>query len=166
MDRSLENPQNRPPETVFLQAPKPQTSGSSLACFIVFCLHFLGCDIENISHVLEAYDVGDTIVDVASYIEQEQLVRFYEITTPQGDQRTRIRSSDTRVTVDYVQGIPEQLEVKGPRILTSSPRDMVTVVTSDGQKILTMVVGRRFRCRAGAGIGYVISSGSSSSTPQ
>ncbi|MCJ1423706.1 hypothetical protein MMC29_001590 [Sticta canariensis] len=167
MDRSLENPQNHPPETDCLQAPRQQTSKLSLARFIIFCLHFLGCDIENISHVLEAYDVGDTIVDVASYIEQEKMVRFHQIPTPQGDQSTYTsRSSGTIVTIKYAQGRPERLEVKGPRDLTSSPRGVVTAVTSDGKKIITMAAGRRFRCRAGGRVDSVNSSGLGSLAPQ
>lgn len=124
---SLNNPPDHP---ISSQAPRPQPGGcnlrSPLACFIVFRLR---CDIEK--HHPRALG----IIDVASYIEEEHLVRFHETTPPQ-DQRTYTRSSGASPLRSR-----DTDTARSDRIVAfqkSSPRRIVTVV----QKIITMVVAQ------------------------
>lgn len=156
MDSFSENSQDFPPTTTSSsQAAIQQSTGSKfsspVACSMILCLHFLGCDIETIFWVLGSYDLGGTISDVASHIEEEQLPRHDEFDAPPDGRITYARSTGTTLTIDYAQGEPMQIMISGPNFSKFSlPRPSVVVITSDdGRKIVTRVAEGYLQCSSG-----------------
>lgn len=117
-----------------------------MATFIIFCLHFLGCDMESIFCVLESYQLGGTIADVARYIKEEKLVQYHEIALPPDGRSVYNRGTDTTFIADFSQGRPVQLMVHASWISQLPSRKIVTVITLDGENIITIAVQGHLRC--------------------
>lgn len=116
---------------------------SPTACLIIFSLQFLGCDIESIFSVLESYNQGGTIFDVARYIKALNLLQHHEISpSPPDGQKTYKHDSlpwGTTIVIDYARGWPVRFVAKSKCIRSMVPREIVGVSMSDGRKITTIV---------------------------
>lgn len=166
MDPSPENAQDSPQATerpnLRALAMKFNTATAEL---IILGLQYLGCDIESIFSVLESYDQGGTVFDVARYIEAQNLIRYHEIMLrgvavrdpqeepslldpiPPDYRRTSFTvRRGTAIAVYYARGLPIKFEADARYIRTLFPREIVSVGTSDGQKIITIVVDGQVRC--------------------
>lgn len=110
-----------------------------MAYLMIFYLHYLGCDVGNINSVLESYDMGGTIDDVARYIQQYQLFRYNDFTTYEDGRQFTTGSFGSQCMTDFAQGRPYQIQVVGTSFSTLTPRTSVTAVTSEGLKIITIV---------------------------
>lgn len=124
-----------------ISTPLSMEFRSPTACFMIFCLHFLGCDVESIFRVLDSYDLGYTISEIVRFIEEEDLIQYKEILAPVPERRmTYTRSTGTILTVDFAQGRPEMLVVSATCISALSPRKIVNNVTPDGRQVVTVIV--------------------------
>lgn len=110
------------------------------ACVIIFSLQFLGCDIESIFSVLESYDQGGTIFDVARYIKALNLLQHHEFSPPDGQQTYNNLPWGTTIVIDYARGWPVKFVAKSKCIRTMVPRQIVGVSMCDGRKVITIVV--------------------------
>lgn len=117
-----------------------------MATFIIFCLHFLGCDTKSIFCVLESYQLGGTLADVARYIEEEKLVQYHQIIPPPDGRSVYTRGTETIVKMDFYRGRPVQLMVYASWISQLPSRKIVTVITLDGENIITIAVQGHLRC--------------------
>lgn len=118
---------------------------SRIACYMIFCLQYLGCDIESIFRVLQSYNLGGTISDVARYIEEGQLLQHSETMYPPNCRKLYYRSTGTTLEIDFAQGKPVQLVLSANCISPLSSRKLVTIVTLDGQKLITVAVDGHLR---------------------
>lgn len=165
MDPSPENAQDSPQTTdrsdVIALARKFNTYAAQL---IMVGLRYLDCDIESIFSVLESYDQGGTVLDVARYIEAQNILPYHEIfprgvavgdpqkepslldRTPNHQRTYNTGTRDTTFVVDYARELPVKFVAKSRYIRTLFPREIVSVGTSDGQKIITIVVDGQVRC--------------------
>lgn len=125
---------------------KDESLRSSTACFMIICLHFLGCKTESIFRVLESYDLGYTIMDVARYIKDEDLFQHSNILDPPHDySNTCSRNPKITLTVEFAQARPIELKVSASCIPSLSPRNIVNAVTSDGQQVVTVMTKGQLR---------------------
>ena len=112
---------------------------STIACFMSFCLHYLGCELDIISQVLASFDLGSPTLNIARYIKDANLLRYDEITGTPDTRRTFNHGTRFSLTVDFAQGRPVQLIAKGGLFSTFSPSKMVSFV-SNGRKIVAIFV--------------------------
>lgn len=113
---------------------------SSIACFMILCLHYLGCDLHIISQVLVSFDLRSSRLNIARYIKDANLLRYDEITGSPDTRRTFNSGKRFSLTIDFAQGRPVQLIASGSVFSTLSPCKMVSFV-SNGRKIVTIFVG-------------------------
>ena len=116
---------------------------SPIACLMIDCLQFLGCEVEDIFRVLESYDMGGTISDVACYIEEEEFSQHHEFDAHLESQMTFGTEGMTKV--DFDEGKPVRLVVSAGWIPPLSPKETVSI-RAGAQEIITKFVGGEFRC--------------------
>lgn len=124
----------------------PNFGLTPIACFVIFCLHFLDCDLEGIFRVLESYGWDATILDVARYIEQEGLIKYHETTGLRHGRTAYIRSPGTTLRIDFREWRPVHLAIRASSITALSPKEIMPVVTSDGHQIITVITDGELRC--------------------
>lgn len=112
---------------------------------MIFCLHFFGCESEDVFRVLESYDMGGSISDVDRYVEEQQFPRHDETVTPPNGRRVYTRSTAVTLAIDFAQGWPMQVEIGACWISALFPRTIV-VVEADDRRIVTSVVDGHLRC--------------------
>lgn len=119
---------------------------SSVGFFIIFCLHYLSCTVENIVHVLQTYNLGGTPTEIALYIAEKRFLRYYEDAIPPDGQETFVRMTGTRLTVKTALGRPVRLEVSASCVSRFAPKRIVSVFNAGD--IITVTIGDRLRiCR-------------------
>lgn len=112
---------------------------STIACFMIFCLHYLGCELDIISQALESFDLHSSSLNISRYIKDANLLRYDEITGSPDTRRTFNRGARFSLTVDFAQGRPVQLIATGSLFSTFSPSKTVSFV-SNGRKIVVIFV--------------------------
>lgn len=148
---SFENRQDSPP-------PRPSTaaeranfreledvSNVPIAGLMIHCLRYLGCYWESIFRVLESYDMGGTVFDVARYIEERKLGPYKAVTRPDG-QLTNTLPGGAVFTRDFVEQMPVRFVVTADWIPDLSPRKMVGALTPDGRKFMMIVKRGQLQC--------------------
>ncbi|MCJ1427657.1 hypothetical protein MMC29_005561, partial [Sticta canariensis] len=142
MDSSSENTQDPSPAAASSEATvQPLETGFrfTIACFMIFCLHYLGCELDIISQVLASFDLGSSRLNIARYIKEAKLLRYDEMTGAPNTRRTFNRGTRFSLTVDFAQGRPVQLIATGGLFSTFSLGKMVSFV-SNGRTIVTIFV--------------------------
>ena len=143
MNSSSENAQDPSPAATFSSeaAVEPLEPGfrSTIACFMIFCLHYLACELDVISQMLASFDLHSSRLNIARYIEDAKLLRYDQITGSPNTRRTFNNGPRFSLTVDFAQGRPVQLIATGGLFSTFSSGKMVSLV-SNGRKIVTIFV--------------------------
>ena len=145
MNSSSENAQIPPTTTstslTAAQIREGRSFNSPIACHIIFGLQFMGADIESIFRVLQAYDLGGSIFDVAVYIKEMELIQHHEYPTPRDGRKMHTEPSGTNFMIDYSGGWPVRMVVNAPWIKTQCPRCFVSATGADErQEIITIVL--------------------------
>lgn len=120
---------------------------SPIACLMIIFLHYLGCDVESIFHVIQAHDLGGTVSDVTRYIEEGQLSQYEFQSRPDGRQ-TYTNGRGYKITIEFANGRPVRYVMSSDQIRTIFPSEIVSATTPDGRQIITIVREGQVRCCA------------------
>ena len=118
---------------------------SSLACLIITSLRFFDCAPSEIFHVLQSYDMGETISDVADCISDGNLPNYQSFHFLDNERFTH-SSSGVAFTVDFDNQMPMRSVLSHDSVPSLTPREVVSATTSDGQIIITTVADGEVRC--------------------
>lgn len=140
------------PDSLLSQASSAEANlRCPIADLIISGLQYLGCDIESIFRVLQSYEMGGTILDVARSIEEGHIRQYHGFIIPPDGRRIRHRSWGGTITIDFAKGKPILFEINSSRISTIYPNEIVSAATGDDRQIVTRISDGQLRCWAWAG---------------
>ena len=122
------------------------TFKSSTAWWIILSLQFFDCEPSEIFRVLQSYEMGGTISEVARIISDDNLPN-YRAFAPEDGPFMHVFAGIIR-KVDFVNHKPVRSLLKHTYIPALTPKEIVGATTSDGQIIITMVKDGEILCYA------------------
>lgn len=141
--------------------PQPATTSSSRAdvnssmepeplsptvAYMIFCLRYLGCNVDSIFRIIESYRLDINHAGVARYIKKHGLIEHHQSMNAHPSGREILsRSNGNTLTIDFVEGKPVELVVSCDSVSALSPYKTVTIVTEEGQEISTEVTDGKLR---------------------
>lgn len=117
---------------------------SPIAAFMIIALQYAGCDVDSIFRVLQSYDQGGTIFDVARYIEEERLPQYRLGSCADGQIAHNQRTGT--ITIDHAEGRPVRFVVTARWIEALIPNGIVIATTPDGREFITLVLEGELQC--------------------
>ena len=126
------------------------TFKSSLAWCIILSLRFFNCEPSEIFRVLQSYEMGGTVSEVALYISDDELPNYHSFEFEDGvfelDFAGKLNFAEITCKVEFANQMPVRSVLSHDGVANLTPREIVGATTLDGQTIITTVKDGEVRC--------------------
>ena len=122
------------------------TFKSSLALWIILSLRFFDCEPSEIFRVLQSYEMGGTVSEVARYISDNKLPNYHSFELEDEDSPFMHVFAGITCKVDFANQMPVRSVLSHHYVPALTPREIVGATTLDGQIIITTVKDGEVRC--------------------
>ena len=124
------------------------TFKSSLAWWIILSLRFFDCEPSEIFRVLQSYEMGGTVSEVARYISNAELPNYRSFEPGDRPFKAILVIAGITCKVEFANQMPVRSTLSHGCVSDLTPKEIVGATTLDGQTIITTVKDGEVRCNS------------------